>query len=474
MKILYVTSEANPYAASGGLGDVLGALPITVAEDNPDAEVSVIMPLYDTMKEIYRKQLVKVKDISFKYSWRDSGASIFKIQNGKVTYYFVENHRYFERGKLYGEFDDAERFAFFSLAVVEYMIQTGNVPDILHANDWQTALTVVYLKTRFASMKELSGIRTVYTIHNIEYQGKFDSRILGDIFALDGYAGVLEYNGCINLMKGAITVSDFITTVSPNYAFELHHDFFAFGLADVIHNSAAKLKGVINGIDYNYFSPEKGGDIEYPYSKENVSEGKRKNKLAFQKEVGLPENADIPLVVMITRLATQKGIDLVAAIIEELLREDIQFVILGTGETEYENMFKALEASHPNLKALIKFDRVISKKMYASADIFVMPSKSEPCGLAQMIACSYGTVPVVRAVGGLFDSIKPYGSEGENGFTFDNYNAHELLFTVKRALDVYKDKDAWNSLVMKAKISDFSWGISAAKYMKIYNKLLEW
>ena len=474
MKILYVTSEANPYAASGGLGDVLGALPITVAEDNPDTEVSVIMPLYGSMKEIYRKEMVKVKDISFKYSWRDTGASIFKIQNGKVAYYFVENNYYFNRGKLYGEFDDAERFAFFSMAVVEYMIQTGNIPDVLHANDWQSALTVVYLKTKYASLQCLSKIRTVYTIHNIEYQGKFDPAILGDIFALDGYSNVVEYNGCINLMKGAITVTDYITTVSPNYAYELHHDFFAFGLADVIHHASAKMKGVINGIDYNYFSPEKGGDIEYSYSKDNVTEGKLKNKLALQRELGLPENPDVPLVVMITRLATAKGIDLVAAIIEELLREDIQFVILGTGEESYENMFRELEKKHANLRALIKFDRVISKKMYASADVFVMPSKSEPCGLAQMIACSYGTVPVVRAVGGLFDSIKPYGSEGENGFTFDNYNAHELLFTVKRALDVYKNKDAWNSLVMKAKTSDFSWGISAEKYKKIYNKLLEW
>lgn len=474
MKILYVTSEANPYAASGGLGDVLGALPITVAEDNPDTEVSVIMPLYGSMKEIYRKEMVKVKDISFKYSWRDTGASIFKIQNGKVAYYFVENHYYFNRGKLYGEFDDAERFAFFSMAVVEYMIQTGNIPDVLHANDWQSALAVVYLKTKYAVVQALSKIRTVYTIHNIEYQGKFDPAILGDIFALDGFSNVVEYNGCINLMKGAITVTDYITTVSPNYAYELHHDFFAFGLADVIHHASAKMKGVINGIDYNYFSPEKGGDIEYSYSKDNVAEGKLKNKLALQRELGLPENPDIPLVVMITRLATAKGIDLVAAIIEELLREDIQFVILGTGEESYENMFRELEKTHANIRALIKFDRVISKKMYASADIFVMPSRSEPCGLAQMIACSYGTVPVVRAVGGLFDSIKPYGAEGENGFTFDNYNAHELLFTVKRALDVYKNKDAWNSLVMKAKTSDFSWGISAEKYKKIYNKLLEW
>jgi len=474
MKILYVTSEANPYAASGGLGDVLGALPITVAEDNPDTEVGVVLPLYNTMKEEYRSKLSKVCDISFKYSWRDSGASVYSIKNGKVTYYFVENHYYFDRGRLYGEFDDAERFAFFSLATVEFILQTGNIPDILHANDWQTALTVVYLKTKFACMPELSRIRTVYTIHNIEYQGKFSNDILGDIFALDGFGSIVEYGGCINLMKGALTVSDFITTVSPNYAYELHHDFFAFGLADVVNNVSAKMVGVINGIDYNYFSPERGGDIYSSYTLRTVKSGKKKNKLAFQREVGLPESESTPLLVMITRLASQKGIDLVARIIDELLREDIQFAILGTGEAEYEEFFRDVEKRHPNFKALIKFDRVISKKMYAAADIFVMPSKSEPCGLAQMISCSYGTIPVVRAVGGLFDSIKPYGTDGENGFTFNNYNAHELLFTVKRALDLYANKEKWNDLVRKAKTSDFTWNTSAKKYMKIYNKLLEW
>lgn len=474
MKILYVTSEANPYAASGGLGDVLGALPITVAADNPDAEVSVILPLYGTMKEEYRAKLSKVCDISFKYSWRDSGASVYSINNGRVTYYFIEHHYYFDRGRLYGEYDDAERFAYFSLAVVEFMLQTGNIPDILHANDWQSALSVVYLKTKFSCMPELSKVKTVFTIHNIEYQGKFSRDILGDIFALDGFGNVVEYDGCINLMKGALTVSDFITTVSPNYAYELHHDFFAFGLAEVVNSVSAKMVGVINGIDYSYFSPEKGGDIYASYTARTVKSGKKKNKLAFQREVGLPESESTPLVVMITRLASQKGIDLVARIIDELLNEDIQFVILGTGEPEYEQFFNEVEKRHNNFKALIKFDRVISKKMYASADIFVMPSKSEPCGLAQMIACSYGTIPVVRAVGGLYDSIKPYGTEGENGFTFNNYNAHELLFTVKRALDLYRSKDKWNELVSKAKNSDFTWNTSAKKYMRIYNKLLEW
>ena len=471
MKVLYVTSEANPYAASGGLGDVMGALPISVAE-NEDMTCEVIMPLYDTMKEMYRKDLELVCDLTFKHSWRDTGASIFKLKNGKVTYYFVENHYYFDRGRLYGEFDDAERFAFFSRAVVEYMLYTGNIPDILHANDWQTATAVIYLKTEYAHIESFKRIKTVYTIHNIEYQGQYDPYILGDIFGIHSkFKCILEYNGCMNLMKGAIVTSDFVTTVSPNYANELTHDFFAFGLSEIIKDAKHKMVGVINGIDYGYFSPETGGDIYESYTAKNYKSGKAKNKAALQAELGLPVKKNVPLIVMITRFTAGKGIDLVLHIIEELLQEDVQVAVLGTGDKEYEAAFAALGAKYENMVALIKFDRVISKKMYAGADIFVMPSKSEPCGLAQMIACSYGTVPVVRSVGGLYDSIRTVGEEGANGFRFDNYNAHELLYTIKSALDLYKSKTEWNKLTASAKNSDFTWSNSAAKYIEIYKNL---
>ena len=470
MKILYVTSEANPFAASGGLGDVMGALPAAVREEGHVA--AVIMPLYDTVKEVHRVRLEKVIDISFNLAWRETGASIFKIEENGVTYYFVENHRYFSRGRLYGEFDDAERFAFFSKAVIEFMIQSGNVPDILHANDWQTALTVIYLKTEFAHHPALSGIKTVYTIHNIEYQGQYGYQVLGDIFGISGnYMGVLEYDGCVNLMKGAIVVSDYVTTVSPNYANELEYDFFSFGLSPIIKAAKYKIAGVINGIDYNYFSPEKGGDIVKKFTTRTVKSGKAANKKALQEELGLEVRPDVPLLVMITRLTAGKGIDLVLHILEEVLREDVQVVILGTGDKEYEVIFSEMARRHDNLVALIKFDRVISKKMYASADIFIMPSKSEPCGLAQMIACSYGTVPIVRSVGGLYDSIKPWGTEGGNGFRFDNYNAHELLYSIKNAVSLYRDPKEWAKLVLAAKKSDFTWKNSAEKYIKIYNKL---
>ncbi|MBO7196905.1 MAG: glycogen synthase [Clostridia bacterium] len=347
MKILYVTSEANPFAASGGLGDVMGALPAAVSAMGHECEV--ILPLYNTMKPEHREKLELVLDMSFNHSWRHTGASVYKTVHNNVTYYFVENHYYFDRGRLYGEFDDAERFAFFSRSVVEFMLHSGNIPDILHANDWQTAPAIIYLKTEYAHIELLSKVKTVYTIHNIEYQGKFGSHILGDVFGIDSrYRGILDFDGCINLMKGAIISSDFITTVSPNYARELEHDFFAFGLSNIIKDSRHKMCGVINGIDYGYFSPEKGGDIYASYNNRTYKSGKAKNKAALQAEVGLPVEADTPLVVMITRFASQKGIDLVLHIMDELLCENVQVIVLGTGEKEYEDAFRAMELRHPN------------------------------------------------------------------------------------------------------------------------------
>ena len=471
MKLLFVTSEANPYAASGGLGDVMGALPAALAE-NSDNAVSVIMPYYNTVSETYRSEMKKVADISFKLSWRSTGASIFSLVDRGVTYYFIENHRYFSRGRLYGEYDDGERFAFFSAAVVEFMIQTGNYPDVLHANDWQSALSVIYPKTRYKDNAKLSEVKTVFTIHNIEYQGKYGKDALGDLFGIDDeFCGILEQDGCLNLLKGAVICADQVTTVSPNYANELKYPFFAFGLSEVIKSQEHKLTGVINGIDYSYFSPDKGGDIDFSYNKFSRKAGKKKNKLALLADLGLSEFADRPLIVMITRLAKGKGVDLVLHVIEELLSKDVTVVVLGTGEKEYELAFSALETRYKNLRALITFNRVISKKLYASADIFLMPSRSEPCGLAQMISCSYATVPIVRAVGGLYDSIKSYPASDSNGFTFDNYNAHDFLFKIYEALELYKNTVEWDKLTLRAIKSDFTWNKSASKYMEIYSKI---
>lgn len=470
MKILFVTSEASPFAATGGLGDVMGALPAAIVEAG--GEASVIMPLYDTINDEHRTRLEKVIDISFRLSWRVTGATVYKAQQGAVTYYFVENHRYFDRGRLYSEYDDGERFAFFSAAVIEYILQTGDAPDILHANDWQSALSVIYLKTRYKNVKELQNLKSVFTIHNIEYQGKFGLDILGDVLGIDDkYTGYLEHNGSVNLMKGAIELADWVTTVSPNYAKELQYPYFAFGLSEIIKSAENKLSGVINGIDYDYFSPERGGDIEFPYNKFTRKKGKAKNKADFLEELGLVDFSDNPLLVIISRLVRGKGVDLVLHIADELLSKGITLVVLGTGEKEYELAFKELENRHNNYRAIMKFDRILAKKMYAAADMLIMPSKSEPCGLAQMIACSYGTVPIVRAVGGLYDSIIPYPNTNSNGFTFNNYNAHDLLFKINEALELYKNPVEWDKLTLRAIKSDFTWNKSALKYLEIYSKL---
>ncbi len=474
MKILFMTSEASPFSASGGLGDVMGALPKSMLNLDEVKEVSCILPLYHSLKEEYRAKLKKVIDIRFYLGWRYTGASIYSTVLNGVTYYFVENHYYFNRGSLYGEYDDGERFAFFSRAVVEYMKQSGNIPDILHANDWQSALGVVYLKTVFQKDEDLSKIRTVYTIHNIEYQGKFSLDVIDDVFGISSeFSNILTYDGCTNLMKAAIVCSDYVTTVSPNYAKELQYDFFSFGLSPIIRYYENKISGIINGIDYSVFSPEYGIEISYPFGIENLKEGKLKNKLAFQREMKLREDESIPLLVLVTRLASQKGIDLLLHILDELLLENLQLVVLGTGEKEYEDALLAAEFRHPEkMRALIKFDRALSKRMYASADLFLMPSKSEPCGLAQMISCSYGTIPLVRAVGGLYDTIIPYGEENSIGFTFENYNAHELLFKIKEALDIFHNTEEWDALVMRAKEKRFTWDASAKSYLDIYQKLI--
>ena len=309
MDILYVTSEAAPFSASGGLGDVMGALPQAVKSASPDDKVSVILPYYKKkVPEKLASSFKLVTEFRFKYVWRDSYAGIYSTERGGVNYYFVDNEQYFLRDGLYGEFDDGERFAYFSMAVIEFLFKMDKLPDVIHANDWQSALTIVYLRTKYYDVKAFRSIKTVYTIHNIEYQGKYDLAILGDIFGLDDrFRPVVEYDGCINLMKGALVVADRVTTVSPNYACELRQAYFAYGLQHVINANGHKLSGIINGIDTEYFSPDRGGDIAFPYSLADVWDGKAKNKAALQRELGLPVRRDVPLVVMITRLARQRA-----------------------------------------------------------------------------------------------------------------------------------------------------------------------
>ena len=470
MNIFYIASECTPFIASGGLGDVMGALPKAVSESGH--RVSVLLPFYKQLRIKDKSKLTLVKNLTFNLSWRTVGASVYMLDSGGVCYYFFENHYYFDRERLYGEFDDAERFAFFSRAVIEFILTLDSPPDIIHANDWQTALSVIYAKTEYKDFRKISGIRCVFTIHNIEYQGKFPQNILGDVLGImDSRRELLVYGGSLNLLAGALKCADFITTVSPTYSEELKYDFFGFGLSELIKEVSYKTLGVINGIDYSYFSPTKDGDIYKTYSKKDATSGKYENKMALAEELSLTLCEKTPMISMITRLVEGKGVELVLHILEELLSEDLFLIILGTGDKKYEEAFIDAAKRHGNLHVILKFDRVLSKKIYAATDIFLMPSKSEPCGLSQMIATSYGAVPVVRSVGGLRDSIIPFPAKNANGFRFDNYNAHELLFKIKEALTLYKNGSAWRELCNSAMSSDFSWGVSAQKYISIYENI---
>ena len=472
MKILYVTSEASPYVASGGLGDVKGSLPAAVkASLDEGSEVAVVLPLYTQISAEYRAQMEKVTEFHFFHAWRQAYAGVYKLTNAEgVTYYFIDNEQYFSRPSMYGQYDDGERYAYFGQAVVEFMLHTGFIPDVLHANDWQAALSVVYPRLRYHMCEELRGMKTVFTIHNIEYQGRYDIRTAGDIFDIDSKdIGILEYRGDVNLLKAAVVCADIVTTVSPAYAEELRHDYFAYGMEHIIRVFGFKIYGILNGLDTAYFDPRRE-DIPYPFSPESVTEGKAANKAHLQRTLGLGEEADTPLIAMVTRLTEGKGVDLVLHVFEELMREKVQFVLLGTGDERYERIFVTLcERYGDRARALLRFDRSLSKEIYAGADIFLMPSKTEPCGLAQMIACRYGAIPVVHGVGGLRDTIVPYSEEGSLGFVFQNYNAHDMLFRLKEALALYENRVEWRSLTHRAVTADFTWKRSAEAYIRLYS-----
>ncbi len=477
-KILFVGAEALPFAATGGLGDVLGSLPKALSEKaGENADIRVVMPLYDKISEKFRNEMKFICSFTVPLSWRNLYCGVKSLEMGGVTYYFIDNEFYFKRGSLYGHFDDGERYAYFCKAVLIMMSQIDFFPDVLHAHDWQAALSVIYAKRKFASLPGYCGMKTVFTIHNIEYQGKYDFAILGDVFDMDeSDRNTMEYGDCINLMKGAIQCADAVTTVSPKYAQEIKTQDYSHGLHYILRENEYKLYGILNGIDTELYNAKTDPTIAYNFTDRSLAK-KTANKLALQAEVGLPENGDIPMYAIITRLASHKGIDLVKHIIGEFIGgENVQLVVLGTGDREYENFFLGLQESFPDkVRALITYDRDLAKRIYASADMFIMPSKSEPCGLAQMIASRYGTIPIVRETGGLFDSIKPYWEDGKkaygNGFTFANYNAHELLDRLRAAYELYKDNTKWAKLVRVAMKTDFSWDISAQKYLEMYENL---
>lgn len=469
--VLYAGSEALPFAATGGLGDVMGSLPEAVAKSNPGADIRAVMPLYPQIKAEYREKMTFVKKINVTLGWRRLYCGIFSLDHKGVKWYFIDNEYYFLRDRLYGEFDDAERFAFFSTAVLDLMAAVDFYPEMLHCNDWQTALAVILLRRRYSASPDYAKVKTVYTIHNIDYQGEYGMEILGDVFALsEKDRGIVEYNGNVNLTKGAIVCADFVTTVSPRYAQEIQTEYFSHGLSYVTQMYRFKIDGIINGIDTELYDPKTDGDIPKNYSWRSLS-GKAENKAALQRAFGLEENADVPVIAMVSRLAEHKGFDLVTCIADELMQDDVQFVLLGTGDHETENFFRAFASRHPGkAAAIINYDRKLSKLIYAGADMFLMPSKSEACGLAQMIASRYGTVPVVHEVGGLYDTIKPYGAGG-NGFTFAAYNAHDMLYVIREAENVYGDRESWAKLVRKIMRIDFSWNVSAVRYTELYDRI---
>ncbi len=467
-KILFVASECTPYIVTGGLAEVIGSLSKALAATG-NFDVRVVVPLYSDIKKEYRDKFTYLGNIYVHLAWRNQYCGIFSYEQDGVIFYFLDNEFYFKRPGCYGYFDDGERFAFFSRAVLEIMPFLNFYPEVMHCHDWQAALAAIYLKTNYCFRQEYQFIRALFTIHNIEYQGQYSLDILSSLFDIYGkYQYLVEYNNSINLMKGAIECCEKFSTVSPRYAQEIKDPYYAHGLDPIVRRNEFKLTGILNGIDDIGYNPQFDTHIFANFTPDDMS-NKAVNKAELQKMLGLPVKADTPVISMISRLVSHKGFDLVLNIIEELLQDDVQFVVLGTGDSYYEGFFKDLARRYPEkMSAQIMFNNDLSRKIYAGSDIFLMPSKSEPCGLSQMIACRYATIPVVRETGGLYDSIKPL----ENGYTFTNYNAHDMLYVIRQAMADYKNKEVWSKLMYRAATTDFSWNNSAKQYEALYMSML--
>lgn len=473
--VLFVASEANPFAGTGGLADVIASLPKALAAKG-EYDVRVVIPLYQAVSPAYRATFRFEGNFNVPVAWRNQYCGVFSLKYDGVTFYFIDNEYYFKRGNLYGYYDDGERFAFFSRAVLEMMQYLDYYPDILHCHDWQTALSVVYLKTIYANRYGYDHIKALFTIHNIEYQGKYGYELLSDLFGLPEYCKqILDYDGCLNLMKGAIQLAERFSTVSKTYASEIKNPYFAHGLEYMTTQNEYKLIGILNGIDEDVYDPSKDDKLFAAYSAKDTS-GKKICKAELQKMLALPAREDVPVIAIISRLVPAKGLDLVKCVFEELLAEDVQVIVLGKGDGEYEDYFRYIaERYSGKCRAIIAYNRDLSSKIYSGADIFLMPSKHEPCGLSQMIACRYGTIPVVRSTGGLADSIIAHNEgnrEGGNGFVFHTYNAHEMLYVLKDAIYTFGKKEEWSKIMKNAMTTDFSWDRSAGEYERLYDNML--
>lgn len=475
MQIVFASAECAPFVKTGGLGDVAGSLPAALVRAG--AEVIVMVPKYATIKDEYKAQMEHFSDFYVSLGWRNEYCGLEKLEHDGVTYMFIDNERYFARDYPYGFFDDGERFAFFSKAITESLqhLPAGFECDILHCNDWQTALAPVFLREFYQGLPLYDRVKTVFSIHNVAFQGQFSDTVMEDILGMahiPAAASQLRCDACsINYMLGALRYADAITTVSPTYANEIQTPEFGEGLDGVLRERSYALQGILNGIDVAGFDPATDKRIAANYTVEDRS-GKAVCKAKLQEELGLEVRDDRPLMVMVTRLTRQKGLDLVMYALDRILAGGVQVAVLGTGDRDYEDGLRYFQDKYPGtMAARIEFDPALSQRMYAAADMFLMPSKFEPCGLSQIIAMRYGTLPIVRETGGLKDTVIPYNEfTGEGtGFSFSNFNGDEMGDAVYRAARLFWDnRDAWNQLVTQAMSQDFSWTRSADKYLDLY------
>jgi starch synthase len=476
LKLVFVTAEAAPFLKTGGLGDVVGSLTTFLHKQGVD--VRVIMPKYSTVAEHFQNEFIHLAHFDVPVAWRKQYCGLDEIVYQGVPYYFIDNEYYFSRPGIYGEYDDAERFAFFSRAALESLIHIpGFKPDIIHCHDWHTALIPLMLKAFYNREPLYYPLKTIFTIHNLKYQGVFPKEILSDILGLGMEyfsEDTLEFFGAVNFMKAALVYADQITTVSPTYAEEIKYPYYGENLEGLLIERSNSLTGILNGIDYELYDPSKDPYLVKP--NDNFPLAKEENKKHLQSILGLPVRGDRAVLGMVSRLTDQKGLDLLAHVMEELLEQDIQMVILGSGESQYEEMLRYFAAKYPEKLAIrLAFSDQLAHEIYAGADMFLMPSRFEPCGISQMIAMRYGTIPIVRETGGLKDTILNYNElTGEgNGFSFMNYNAHEFLFEVKRALRLYQDqKQVWDNIRQNGMKADYSWERSIKAYLKLYEALL--
>ncbi len=476
MKILFAASEVAPFIKTGGLADVAGSLPNALAKAGH--EVAVILPLYEGISGEWRSQMTFLKYFNVTLSWRQVYCGVFQLERDGVLYWFVDNEYYFKRWQLYGHFDDCERFAYFSRAVIEVPGQLDWAPDIIHCNDWQTALVPVYLLEDRYRIPQLSNTKTVFTIHNIEYQGRYGDQVLEDVIGLGrNYfnEGMLAFHDDVNLMKGAIMASNFVTTVSPTYAQELRTPFYAHGLDGIINQQSGKLQGILNGIDMDFYDPAKRAGLAANFNLKTLKKGKAACKQALQRAVGLNEDPNVPIIACVSRLVGHKGFSMVTDVLNNIMEQNVQMVVLGTGDWQYEEAFRHAQWQYPGrFSAQLTYSGPLSEQIYAGADMFLMPSVSEPCGLSQMIAMRFGTLPIVRETGGLKDTVFPYNRfEGTGrGFTFADINAYDMLWVIREAIGLYyNNQEAWVSMQKEGMTADFSWNQSAQEYLNIYQRI---